>query len=157
MYALPGGTAAIYYAHQLIKFVSNGKYKEEDDGFDGFKVRCELMKSRTNKAGQSCSLIYDQNEGFDPIRTQLEFADENKLLDGRNPNKYIKGYETMKFNMKKIDKSFEKNPELVNAVFESTIPLMEKGLYCRDEGSEDIKYTDVLDRLLASQENEEEE
>jgi hypothetical protein len=100
-------------------------------------------------------LIYDQNEGFDPVRTQLDFAEENGLLDGRNPNKYIKGYDKMKFNMKKLDKGFAKNPELMDALFTSTVPILERNLYCRDEGSENIKYTDVLDRLLISQENEE--
>ncbi|NNV04805.1 DNA recombination/repair protein RecA, partial [Brevibacillus sp. MCWH] len=58
--SMPGGNAPIYYAHNLIKFVSAGKYKAEDDGFDGFKVRAELLKSRTNKAGQFCHLVYNQ-------------------------------------------------------------------------------------------------
>ena len=82
--SLPGGSAPIYYANTLIKFISSTKYKQEDDGFDGFMVKAELIKSRSNKAGQSCNLIYNQLTGFDPIMTLYQYAADNDLIDANN-------------------------------------------------------------------------
>ena len=77
----PGGNAPMYYAHTLIKFVSKDKYKEETDGFDGFLVRAELLKCRTNNAGKTCDMVYNQRSGFDPVLTLFKFIDDGGLVD----------------------------------------------------------------------------
>ncbi len=87
--ALPGGNAPVYYANNIFKFISRNKFLTEVDGFDGFRVRCEMLKSRTNKAGQFTHLVYNQEIGFDPILSQLDFATEAGLVDGRNPYRYF--------------------------------------------------------------------
>lgn len=126
--SIPGGNAPIYYANNILKFVSNGKLTEEKDGLDGFRVRCELIKSRSNKAGQSCGLIYNQAIGFDPILTMYDFADTNDLVEGRNPYRYFKGFEDNKFDSRKFRKSFVKDAKLRFALFDSTIPFLRSQL-----------------------------
>ena len=126
--SIPGGNAPLYFAHNLFKFISRDKYKEEEDGFDGFDIDCLLIKSRTNKAGQSCKLVYNQVSGFDPILTQLKFAINNNLIDGRNPYRFIKGFNDIKFDTRKFNKEFIKNEKLRTALFKSTIPILEKQL-----------------------------
>lgn len=154
--SMPGGNAPIYYAHNLIKFVSAGKYKAEDDGFDGFKVRAELLKSRTNKAGQFCHLVYNQTLGFDPIMTQLEFALENGLVDGRNPYKYFIDFKDVKFDSRKFRQSFMENEKLRFALYDQTIPVLSKQLSRVDPNDlqSSISHLEVLQRLEYSQRGE---
>ena len=61
------GKTPQFLAHILIKFVAVGgeKYNEEEDGFGGFGVNLEIIKSRTNQAGQSVHLTYDKVRGMD--------------------------------------------------------------------------------------------
>ena len=44
---LPGGNAPIYYANTLIKHVAVGssKTKMEEDGWTGFRINAEIIKS----------------------------------------------------------------------------------------------------------------
>jgi len=126
--SLPGGVAPIYYANTLIKFVSSTKFSVDDDGFDGFMVRLELIKSRSNKAGQSCNLVYNQLTGFDPIMTLLQFATDNSLIDGRNPYKYFKSNKDVKFDSRKFREEFETNDELKKILMDSVSPKLEEML-----------------------------
>jgi RecA/RadA recombinase len=154
--SMPGGNAPIYYAHNLLKFVTAGKYTSEKEGFDGFKVRCELLKSRTNKAGQFAHLAYNQLFGFDQAYTQYEFANDFDILDGRNPYKYMKGHKDVKFDSRVFRKEFLTNEALRMATFNATVPILEKQLsrVNPDEAAANIHHLDVLDRLAASQEGE---
>lgn len=130
----PGGIAPIYYANTLIKFISASKYKEEDDGFDGFMVKAELIKSRSNKAGQSCNLIYNQLTGFDPILTLYQYAVDNELVDGRNPYKYFKSNKDIKFDSRTFREAFNTDERIRNMLMESTLPKLEEMLsYVRSE------------------------
>lgn len=151
--SMPGGNAPIYYAHNLLKFVTAGKYVADKDGFDGFRVRCELLKSRTNKAGQFCHLAYNQVLGFDPIHTMYEFADDNELLEGKNPYKRFKGHPDSKFDSRKLRKAFLNDDKLRFATFDSTIATLESqlGRVDHDEASSVSGYMDVsmMERLAA--------
>jgi hypothetical protein len=155
--SIPGGNAPIYYAHNLLKFVATGgKYNTEEDGFDGFKVRVEFLKSRTNKAGQFTNLVYNQELGFDPIMTQYDFADENGLIEGRNPKRYVRGFEDIKFDARKFRKEFLENDKLRFALFSASVPILEKQLSRVDpnEAASVMSELEVLQRLEASQKDE---
>lgn len=152
--SLPGGNAPIYYAHNLVKFVSAGKYVEEKDGFDGFKVRAELIKSRTNKAGQFCHLAYNQSYGFDHARTLYEFLDDHSLVDGRNPYRYVSGHKDEKFDSRKFREAYIENEKLRFAVMDTALPILMKQL-SRTDKAKQLTQMDVLERLAISDENEE--
>jgi hypothetical protein len=153
--SIPCGNSAIYYANNLIKFVAVGsnKYNTEDDGFDGFLIRAELLKSRTNKSGQYCNLVYNQVTGFDSILTQYQFALDNELIDGRNPYKYIIGNKDIKFDSRNFRKEFLTNEKLRYALFNNTIPLLEKQLSrVENDSDNNVSDYDLTIRLLKSQE-----
>lgn len=120
--------APVYYANNVFKFITAGKFNEEDDGFDGFKVKCEFLKSRTNKAGKSTHLIYNQSVGFDPILTQLEVARDHELLEGRAPYNYFKGYPDIKFSHKRFREKFFEDEKIQYALMAATIPKLQKQL-----------------------------
>lgn len=154
--SMPGGNAPIYYAHNLFKFVTAGKLKAEDDGFDGFNVRCELMKSRTNKAGQFANLIYNQEIGFDPILTQYAFANDNGIVEGRNPYRYISNNKDIKFDSRKFRKEFMDNEALRYALYDQTVPILRQQLSRVDptETASSIHHLEVLARMMVSQERD---
>lgn len=124
--SIPGGVAPIYYANTLIKFISSTKFKEEDDGFDGFLVRAELIKSRSNKAGQACELVYNQASGFDPIMTLYQFAVSHNLVDGRNPYRYFKNNKDVKFDSRKFRDEYSNNDKLKSVMLEAVYPALER-------------------------------
>lgn len=122
-----GGDASVYYANNIFKNVSIGgtKATKEEDGYDGFAIRCELVKSRTNKAGHSCVLIYDQAKGFDPALSLLQFAREEGLIGGARKNaRYFVGHEDIKFNEKDFVNEFLTREEVRFAAHDVTIPLL---------------------------------
>ena len=119
--AVPCGFAPLYYAQNILKIVVDEKFSASKDSstypIDGFRANIELLKSRSNKAGQSCRLIYDQDKGFDPLLSLYDYLNyEKKLVDGRNPNKYIKGFENLKFNSNNFDEEVHNNKDLYEAL-----------------------------------------
>lgn len=123
--SMPGGNAPLYLAHNVFEFISSTKFKMEDDGFDGFMVKVNMLKSRSNKAGQSVNLIYNQVYGFDPILTLYQFADDHNLLDGRNPYKYFKINKDVKFDSRKFRTAFNENETVREVLKEATQPHLE--------------------------------
>lgn len=122
--SLPGGIASIYYANNLFKFVTAGKLTKDDDGLDGSNIRIELIKSRTNKAGQFVTMIYDQERGFDPVLSLLKFAEDNNLLEGRNPYKKFVGNPDVKFDSRKFREAFKEREDVRKALYEVTKPYL---------------------------------
>lgn len=155
--SMPGGNAPIYYANNIFKLTSIGseKYNMADDGFDGFLSRCDLLKSRTNKAGQFCNLVYNQVSGFDPILSQLRFATESGLVEGRNPYRYFTGYKDNKFDSRKFREAFTESDKIREALFTTTIPMLEKQLNSLDEKNDMSSFLECIERLAISQNNEE--
>lgn len=146
----------VYYANNLFKFVSmSPKCNMEDDGFDGFKVRCEFLKSRTNKAGQSCVLVYNQLTGFDPILTLLEYAQLNELVEGRNPYRKFVGFPDAKFSTKTFRQQYLESPELQRALFECTVPVLERNLSVVDPDKEaQVNMLSVYENVFAGLDEE---
>lgn len=154
--ATPGGNAPLYLAQTFLKFVQCGKFTDETDGFNGFKVRCELIKSKTNRGGSSCILVYDMETGFDPYRTILEHIKEQGLLEGRNPKSYFRSNPELKFDSRNFSKLCRANPEL----FKEAMLCAAPSLYGYLANAEDLNYleekdTEVLKRLESSNKLEE--
>lgn len=154
--SVPGGNAPMYYANTFVKFVSAGKFNKDDNGFDGFLVRAEFIKSRTNKAGKDCCMVYNQATGFDPILTLMQMADDCGLIEGRNPYRYFKGHEHAKFDTRKFRKDFNAKEEVRTALLECVNPELEKMLSFIDQEDKDDKamYSNVLEAFFNSQDNE---
>ena len=127
---LPGGWAPQFYAHIFLKFVAmtSEKYVEEDDGFDGFGVQAQILKSRTNQAGQACNMIYDKIRGIDPIRTTLKYAKDNGLLNGNRNASYFLDDKENKFSMVNVHDEFKARPELYKAMYDTVIPHLQERL-----------------------------
>ena len=98
----PGGNAPLYLAQTFWKFVQCGKFTKDKDGFNGFAVRAETIKSKTNQGGTSSVIIYTSDHGFDPYKTLLYFLKEHNLIEGRNPYSYFRSKPELKFDSREF-------------------------------------------------------
>ncbi|MDD3172105.1 MAG: hypothetical protein PHF63_00295 [Herbinix sp.] len=128
--SIPGGNAPLFLSNNIFKFVAIGseKYNEEDNGFDGFGVNVEILKSRSNTNGKSFKMVYNKVKGFDPVRGLYEYAKQNDLIEGRNPKRYVIGYPEYTFSERTLNEDIDNNPELAKCLFSTTRPYLEKEL-----------------------------
>lgn len=149
--SLPGGEAPIYLTQNLFKFVQCGKFTEDKDGFNGFAIRCEFIKTKTNQGGSTCTLIYDMNRGFDAYRTLMEHIKEHELILGRNPYSYFASSPDYKFDSREFGKLCEANPELFRLALNASAPTLYSylGRMC-DLSSYDESNKVVAERLAQS-------
>lgn len=133
--ALSGGKTPQYLAHILVKSVAIGseKFTLENDGFDGFGIWLEIIKSRSNQAGQKVHLIYDKVRGIDPIRTCIAYAKDNNLVTGDKNHTCFINNPDKKFKMREVNEYFRENREMIKIMYEHIIPSLEKSLSRVDE------------------------
>ena len=81
---LPGGNTPIYLANTIIRFDDHSKLKStEAFGVDGSLVDLTFVKSRTSKAGQFATLLFNQETGFDPdLSLFLLLKDNGRIKRG---------------------------------------------------------------------------
>ena len=129
---LPGGTATVYYANTIIKNVAIGSSKAniEEDGYAGFTVKSEIIKSRTNISGVSVPLVYDQNTGFSNERSLLYYAKEELgvLNGGRRNSRYIGDNKDVRFDELNFVEEF-KRPEVKQVLMDAVQPHLEAMLF----------------------------
>lgn len=154
--ALPGGNAPIYYANNIFKNITRDKFTKEKHGFDGFLVQQELIKSRTNKAGQIAELIYDQEIGFDNVRALLRFAESFKLTTGNNPNRRFIEFPDIRYSSLKFTKQCNERPELRDALFKTVMPYLDGMLSnSADFDNTPMSEEEIFSALSASLERDE--
>ena len=136
---LPGGTATVYYANTIIKNVAIGSSKAniEEDGYAGFTVKSEIIKSRTNISGVSVPLVYDQNTGFSNERSLLYYAKEELgiLNGGRRNSRYIGDNKDVRFDELNFVEEF-KRPEVKQVLMDAVQPHLEAMLFGTSDVSE---------------------
>lgn len=149
---LPRGQAPVYYATSIFRLNVTGKgamYKEEEYGFNGFKTIAQATKTKTSFIGGNCSLVFTEAGGYDPVYTLLEFAYDRGVVEGRNPNLYIKGYPDAKFSKKTFGEKYKTNPEFKKTIDEALLPELESLMISTDkrnasvEGIDSRKFTSV--------------
>ena len=142
--ALPGGKTPPYLSHYLLKNVAVGseKFTVEDDGFDGFLIRMEIIKARSNQSGQHIDLIFDKVRGVSPIRTNIRFAKDNGLIGGNKNATYFINAKDKKFPMRTVEEFFHENKEMYKIMYEHIIPVLETKLSSVKEA--EINFDDCL-------------
>ena len=126
----PGGYAPLFNAQIMLKFVALGsdKYTDEDDGFSGFKVRAEIIKSRVSAAGKFVNLVYDKNIGVDMVRSTVDYAKDMGLVSGNKNGYYFITDKDEKFTLKDMPNDFRHNPKLYKIMKENIMPILETNL-----------------------------
>ena len=124
------GASPKFLAHILLKFVAVGseKYDEEDQGFSGFKVRIEVIKSRVSAALKSLNLIYNKNTGVDMVRSTVDFCKDMGLVSGNKNGYYFITDKDQKFTLVNMPEDFRNNPKLYKIMKDNVLPLLEPNL-----------------------------
>lgn len=90
------------------------KLKSDDTfGIDGEITEVTLVKSRTNKAGQSVPLVFDQENGFDPDLSLFLFLKQRNKINGAGAYLYLGDRSDIKFSQKAFKEKLYSNPELM--------------------------------------------
>lgn len=113
--SLPGGkTTSTYLQNNIFRLDEKTKLKESETfGIDGAIVNVDIVKSRTNKAGKSATLVFDQNNGYDPDLSLFMYLKENNILEGAGAYLKLPGSE-IKFSQKQFKQTLYTNQEFYN-------------------------------------------
>ena len=123
--ALPGGNTPVYLANNLIRFDDVTKLKEKDGfGVDGSIVDLGLVKSRTNKAGQAASLVFNQEMGFDQELSLLQLLKDYGRINGAGAYLYVGEHSDMKFSQKKFKEKLSTDPNFMQVVQQEVMSVL---------------------------------
>lgn len=110
--SIPGGSKSIFLSNNVFRLNVFEKFdKSELYGFDGFHVRLDLCKSRSNRSGKKIVLVYNQKKGFDNLYSNYLLLKEYKMISGGGLGYYIEGHSEYKFKQKELRKLYKENKE----------------------------------------------
>lgn len=134
--SLPGGNAPIYLSNNIFRFDDGAKLKNtEGFGIDGSMVEVGLVKSRSNKAGQTATLVFNQAIGFDPELSLFVMLKNNGRINGAGAYLYIDNRDDMKFSQKQFKEKLASTPEFMQVFMTAVMEELKKYL---DDTTPDI-------------------
>lgn len=127
--SLPGGNTIVYLTNLLLRFDDNTKLKEDEAfGIAGNMVDIGLVKSRNNRAGKTCTLVFDQNKGFDPELSLFVMLKNAKRINGAGAYLYIGNRSDIKFSQKVFKEKLRENPELRQIFINEVMAMLKEDL-----------------------------
>lgn len=123
--SLPGGVSSIYLSNNIIRVDDAGKLKPtEGFGVDGSMVELTLIKSRTNRVGQTCKLVFDKANGFDEELSLFTLLKEHGKVNGAGAFLYLGDRSDMKFAQKNFKQKLRELPELREVFMEEVMKVL---------------------------------
>lgn len=115
--AIPGGKGLIFFPFNIIKMIAktSDDFTEETDGFNGFTVTFEPVKSSSNQSGNSSKgvsfdMILSYKDGFDSLRSLIMYGKEKGLIEGNKPRMKFKDDPSFTFAFKNIHEEKKEKP-----------------------------------------------
>ena len=138
--SLPGGRTIAYLTNLLIRFDDNSKLKAEEGlGIAGSIVDLQIVKSRTGRAGDTCSLVFDFERGFDPDLSLYILLKNKKKINGAGAYLYIGNHDDKKFSQKNLKQKLVEDPEFAQIFISEAVEVL-KGMVSEDVRSEAHSY-----------------
>lgn len=110
----PGGVTPFYVANNVFRLDDSNKLTEDKEfGINGCHVTVTLVKSRTNIAGSTATLIFNQQTGFDPDLSLYMMLKERGRINGAGAYLYIGDRSDKKFSQKTFKSKLREDPELL--------------------------------------------
>lgn len=144
-----GGKTPKYVTNVMLQFEDKSKLEiGKDLDIDGFFVEVTFLKSRTNKAGKTVTLVYSQENGFDKELSLLILLKQaDKLTQG---GAYFKlGDTDFKFRQKDFKSKLASDEEFRNAFSQEVISLLTSEINY-DDSSEYKEEDDVSINILSN-------
>jgi RecA/RadA recombinase len=115
--SIPGGSSILYLANNIIRCTTSTKLDEDSTyGVKGFMVKGEFIKSRSNEAGRTFEMVFEQSSGFDNVLSNLVNFKELGLLKGSPRAYYLEKLPEVKFTLKTFKEKYNENEKLRKAV-----------------------------------------
>lgn len=144
-----GGRAITYLTNLLIRFDDNSKLKaEEGIGINGSVVDLQIVKSRTGRAGNTCSLVFDFERGFDPELSLYMLLKSKKRINGAGAYLYIGEHSDMKFSQKNLKEKLASDPEFAKVFIEESIAIL-KTMVTEDVRSSSVSF-DISNNIMSA-------
>jgi RecA/RadA recombinase len=125
---MPGGDMPGYLANVLLRFDDSKLNPDKTYGIDGSLVDIHLLKSRNAKAGQYCTMVFNQAEGFDNDLSTFVLLKDNDKIKGAGAYQYVEGHPEYKFTQKKFKTMLQENSEFRDIVSECAFKVLSEGL-----------------------------
>jgi hypothetical protein len=123
---LPGGRNPIYLSNNLIRMDDREKLKEtEGFGIAGSIVEITLIKSRSNRAGQTTKVVFDINNGFDEELSLFLMLKQYNKVKGAGAFLYLGERSDIKFSQKQFKQKIHENPELMEVFMTEVMSVLE--------------------------------
>ncbi len=114
---IPGGKTMIYYPYNIIKLTAkpSDDFTMEGDGFAGYMVMVEPIKSSSNQSGNnskgiSFNMVFSQKYGFDALRSMIMYGRDRGLIEGNRARLKFKDDPDTVFSMKTLYKDIHEKP-----------------------------------------------
>ncbi len=142
----PGGKEFEYLANLFIRF-DDSKLKPETYDIDGSMVDIEFIKSRNSKAGKICTMVFNQDEGFDNDLSTFVLLKDNGKIKGAGAYQYIDGHPEFKFTQKKFKGLLEQEPEFGKIVAECALEVLSEKLEAENQET-DLNKVNIIDNYI---------
>ena len=149
----PGGVTPMYLANNVFRLDDNTKLSEDKElGIAGNFVTVSLVKSRTNRAGRSVDLVFNQDFGFDNELSLFVMLKKMKKICGAGAYLYLEGYPEKKFAQKNVKRLLREDPEFCRHFVEACYDILHRSLDYK-EGDEYLvnenSYVGIGDRIMS--------
>lgn len=125
----PGGETPFYLANNIFRLDDNNKLKEDKEFFiAGNFVTFSLVKSRTNRAGASTDLVFNQDIGYDADLSLYLFLKKNGRINGAGAYLYIGDNQDMKFSQKNFKTKLYEDQNFRNVFITECVSLLRSTL-----------------------------
>lgn len=123
--AIGGGRVITYLSNLMLRFDDNSKLKP-DDGLkvDGSLVDVQIVKSRSGKAGSTCTLVFDKANGFDSDLSLYILLKNNKMINGAGAYLYIGDRKDKQFRQSELKNKLANDPEFAQIFMQAAIEIL---------------------------------
>ena len=144
---MPGGNAAIYLANNIIKFYDKKLDPTKGLGIEGYEITMKLMKSRTNRAGRMCTVVFDQFNGFDPDLSLFVTLKDAGYITGSGAFFHLKGSD-IKFTQKGFKEKLRESPELRESFINAALEYLKSTVYAGETISSPTSSYITVDSII---------
>lgn len=146
---LPGGNAVIYLANNIIRIDDVTKLKDTEGlGINGSIVEFTLLKSRSNRAGQTCTLIFDYEHGFDQELSLFMILKESGYIGGAGAYFYIKDHQDYKFSQKNLKEKLRESPEFRDIFVSASLEVLKSKLAVQEAAAKEVRTYDLTKDIM---------
>lgn len=140
--SLPGGkTTSTYLQNNIFRLSGRTKLKADKEfGIDGSIVDVSIVKSRTNKAGKDCQLVFSQEDGYDPDLSLFLMLKQNGVLEGAGAHLRLPGSD-VRFSQRTFKSTLYSNEEFYNTFVNLCLEELTKSLLERHKKKKEEENT----------------